>query len=667
MPLFCRIVPSFFKRVRQSLKKRLGKAMTVKTYLKKSALVLGAVLAIGSAQAAPKYTGELIVKFKDAASDAQIANGLKKGKLKVKKHVQSQAMKDRGDSGLTLVETELTAEEAVEQLKNDPAVEFVEPNYIYTHQATSNDPYVAQNYTWGLYGDTTSPASVYGSQAAEAWRAGYTGTNGVYVAVIDEGIQVTHPDLMANIWKNPFDPVDGIDNDSNGYIDDVNGWNFYSDNRQVDVSGDSHGTHVAGTIGAKGGNSAGVAGVNWNVTILSGKFLGPEGGSTLAAVEAIDYFVDLKKRHNLNLVAINASWGGSGYSQALHSSIIRAAKAGILFIAAAGNEALNNDASASYPANIDTRSGTSTESAATYDAVISVAAIDKNGALASFSNYGASKVDLGAPGVEILSTYPGGAYYYMNGTSMATPHVTGAAALYASTHPGSSAATIRNALIGSVIATPSLAGKTVTGGRLNLSSVIAPTTNTPPPTVAVPLAPAGVSATTSQPTVAGVTTATIKWSASAGAASYTIKRSTSSTDSGTIIATGVTSTSYAATISGTGAHYYRVVAVNSAGQSADSGSVRAAGLSPRPTNLTVAALSTSQMKLQWKDNSANESGFSIELYSRGSWVSLGTVPAGTTSATVSGLSSQTMYWFRLRAYSGSTYTEYSNGASGATL
>jgi subtilisin family serine protease len=639
--------------------------MILTTFLRKGALVLSGLLAIGSVEAAPKTTGELIVKFKDGATDAQIETGLKNSKLKVKKHVQSQVMKDKGDRGLTLVETELSPEEAVAQLRNDPAVEFAEPNYIYTHRATSNDPYVAQNYTWGLYGDTSSPASIYGSQAAEAWAAGYTGTNGVYVAVIDEGINVTHPDLAANIWQNPFDPVDGIDNDGNGFVDDVNGWNFYSNNNQVDVSGDSHATHVAGTIGARGGNATGVAGVNWNVTILSGKFLGPDGGDTLAAVEAIDYFVDLKKRHNLNLVAINASWGGGGYSQALHSSIIRAAKAGILFVAAAGNDASNNDAVADYPANIDTRVGTSTDTAASFDGVISVAAIDSNGALATFSNYGSTKVDLGAPGVDILSTYPGNAYYYMSGTSMATPHVTGAAALYASTHPGTSASAIRTALLGSVVATPSLVGKTVTGGRLNLSTVIAPTT-TPPPTVTVPLAPTGVSATTSQATVAGVTTATIKWSASAGAVSYTIKRSTTSADTGTVIATGITSTSYAIQISGTVGYYYKVVAVNSGGSSADSASVRATGTSPAPTSLSVSALSKS-LKLVWKDGSANEAGFALEYWTGSTWAEFGRVAANTTSVTVTGLATGWTYYFRVRAYSGSTYTAYSNTGSGAPL
>ena len=229
----------------------------------------------------------------------------------------------------------------------------------------------------------------------------------MFVAVIDEGIDISHPELAGNVWTNPNDPPDGIDNDGNGYVDDVHGWNFYAGTTRCSIP---PATITARTCRARsapqGGNGKGVAGVNWNVTILSGKFLGPDGGDTLSAVEAIDYFVDLKKRQGLNLVAINASWGGGGYSQSLHDAVIRAAKAGIIFCAAAGNDSLNNDVSASYPSNIDTRKGTSTETAASYDNVIAVAAIDSNGALASFSNYGSKTVHIGAPGVQILSCSP---------------------------------------------------------------------------------------------------------------------------------------------------------------------------------------------------------------------------------------------------------------------
>src|SRR3954467_1500281 len=262
---------------------------------------------------AASIPGELIVKFKATATEAEIQHGMKLGHLKVKRHLQTETMKARGHNGLTEGQTDLSVDEAIAQLKNHPAIDYVEPNYTYKHQFVANDPYVTNNYTWGLYSAISAPANAYGSGAEDAWAAGYVGTNSVFVAVIDEGIDISHPELAGNVWTNPNDPPDGIDNDGNGYVDDVHGWNFYAGSNQVfDSTGDDHGTHVSGTIGAAGGNGKGVAGVNWNVTILSGKFLGADGGDTLAAVEAIDYFVDLKKRHGINLVAINASWGGGG-------------------------------------------------------------------------------------------------------------------------------------------------------------------------------------------------------------------------------------------------------------------------------------------------------------------------------------------------------------------
>lgn len=357
---------------------------------------------------------------------------------------------------------------AIDQLLQDPAVAYAEPNWRVQHALASNDPFYTQGLLYGMYGDTTTPGNAFGSQAGEAWAAGHIGSRGVYVGVIDEGIQFTHPDLDANVWTNQFDPVDGIDNDANGYIDDTHGWDFANSDNSIYDGGskgaggvDSHGTHVTGTIGAEGANATGVAGVNWAVSAISGKFLGRNGGTIANAIRSVDYFTDLKTRHAMNIVATNNSWGGGGFSQALLEAITRGAQANILFVAAAGNSATNNDSTASYPSNYDTTS------AVGYDAVIAVAAIDSKGALASFSQYGAQTVDLGAPGVNINSTLPVNKYGAYSGTSMATPHVTGAAALYASTHPGSTAAQIRNAILTSTLPTASLTGKTVTGGRLN--------------------------------------------------------------------------------------------------------------------------------------------------------------------------------------------------------
>ena len=322
-----------------------------------------------------------------------------------------------------------------------------------------------------MYGDASSPANQYGSQAAEAWAqpAGATCGN-VVVGIIDEGYMYTHEDLAANAFKNPGEIAgNGIDDDGNGLVDDVYGWDFDGNNNTVfDGTADDHGTHVAGTIGGVGGNGKGVAGVCWSVRLMGAKFLGSRGGTTANAIKAVDYFTDLKIRHGLNIVATNNSWGGGGYSQALKDAIDRANAANILFIAAAGNSGANNDATAAYPSGY------------TSPNVIAVAATTSAGGLASYSQYGATTVDIGAPGSGIVSTVPvtvgkgknatvGSGYASYNGTSMATPHVAGAAALYAYRNPGSTAAQIKAAILGSAVPTPSLQGKVLTNGRLDVS------------------------------------------------------------------------------------------------------------------------------------------------------------------------------------------------------
>jgi subtilisin family serine protease len=356
---------------------------------------------------------------------------------------------------------------AARELQADPAVAFAEPNWVCTTTATSTDPYFSQGNLWGMSGPATTPANAYGSNAAAAWAAGATGSSTVYVGVIDEGIQHTHPDLAGQV-QNPGETSNGVDDDKNGYVDDVYGWDFAANNSSVYDGGksgnaDDHGTHVAGTIGAKA-NGSGVVGVSWNVRLISGKFLGARGGTSANAIKAVDYFTGLKQR-GVNVVATNNSWGGGGYSQALRDAIERANAANILFIAAAGNGGGdgvgdNNDTTASYPSSYPNAN------------VISVAAITKTGARASFSNYGATSVDLGAPGADIWSTTAYNGYSSYSGTSMATPHVTGAAALYAAAKPGTSAATIKAALLGSAVPTDSLTGKTLTGGRLDANAAL---------------------------------------------------------------------------------------------------------------------------------------------------------------------------------------------------
>lgn len=411
---------------------------------------------------------EVLVKFKTGVSESKKSEILDKIGGKLKEKILTKLMERFGDNdGIQLVQIPMNALEAIARVKGLGEIEYIEPNYIYTHDAVSNDPYFTNGSLWGMYGSTTSPANQFGSNAAVAWANGKTGTNTVYIGIIDEGYMYTHEDLAANAGVNPGEiSGNGRDHDGNGLVDDVYGWDFDGNNNTVfDGTGDDHGTHVAGTIGGVGGNGIGVAGVCWNVKLLSAKFLGSRGGTTANAIKAVDYFTDLKIRSGLNIVATNNSWGGGGFSQALQDAITRANNAGILFIAAAGNNSSNNDATANYPSNYNVPN------------VIAVASITNTGGLSSFSNYGATQVDLGAPGSGIFSTVPASSkgkiissYASYNGTSMATPHVTGAAALYASVNAGASAATIKNAILSSVTPTASLSGKCVTGGRLNVGS-----------------------------------------------------------------------------------------------------------------------------------------------------------------------------------------------------
>ncbi|MEG4861660.1 S8 family serine peptidase, partial [Microcoleus sp. K1-B1] len=317
-----------------------------------------------------------------------------------------------------------------------------------------NDPGYSQLWALNNTGQTggTADADI---DAAEAWDI-QQGNPNLVIGVIDTGVDYNHPDLVENIWTNPGEIAgDGIDNDNNGYIDDVRGWDFaYNDNDPMDVDG--HGTHVSGTIAAKGNNGVGVTGVAWNANIMPLKFISDEGfGYTSDAILAINYATAK------GVKLTNNSWGGGGFSQSLYDAINTAGQQGALFIAAAGNDyGQNNDITPAYPASYDLSN------------IISVASTTDTDALSSFSNYGATTVDLGAPGSGIYSTTPGGTYGFKDGTSMASPHVTGAAALLWSQNPTWTAQQVKNRLMQTTDPIPTLSGNTVSGGRLNINSAL---------------------------------------------------------------------------------------------------------------------------------------------------------------------------------------------------
>ncbi len=359
----------------------------------------------------------------------------------------------------------VSVEEALGRMKGNPHVKYAEPNYIITADLIPDDPRFPE--MWGLNntGQTggTPDADI---DAPEAWTVSQ-GSSNVLVGVIDTGVDYNHPDLAANIWTNPGEiPGNGIDDDGNGFVDDVHGYDFYNnDGDPFDDNG--HGTHTSGTIGAVGNNGIGVTGVNWHVKIMALKFLSSGGsGSTDGAVRAVEYSTMMGVHLTSN------SWGGGGFSQTLYDAIADAGAHDIPFVVAAGNSSANVDTSPTYPCSYDLAS------------IICVAATDHNDALASFSNFGAVGVDLGAPGVDILSTLPGNSYGVYSGTSMATPHVAGVAALIKSLSPTIPVAQLKSVLMNSGDSKPALNGKTVSGKRLNAFFAIAEPDTVPPAMIA---------------------------------------------------------------------------------------------------------------------------------------------------------------------------------------
>lgn len=328
-------------------------------------------------------------------------------------------------------------------------IRYVEPDYVVRSQQTlPNDPLFSN--LWGLNNSGNPSADI---SAPEIWDL-TPGSTQLVIGAIDTGIDYNHPDLTANIWTNPGEVANGLDDDGNGYIDDLQGWNFNADNNNP-MDNQGHGTHTAGTIGAVGNNGIGVAGVAWRCRMIPLKFLDNSGYGIISdAAEALTYVAALRRR-GVNIKVTNNSWGGGGYSSMFKECLEENAALDILFMAAAGNDSLNNDVNPFYPASY------------TVANVLSVAASDASDRLAYFSHYGTNSVHLAAPGLTIFSTMLNSNYGNMSGTSMATPHVTGVAALLWSLWPSARAADVRDAILKGVDPIPSLTGILRTGGRLN--------------------------------------------------------------------------------------------------------------------------------------------------------------------------------------------------------
>jgi subtilisin family serine protease len=387
----------------------------------------------------PHVEGQFLVRYKGDVKS------LSRPGMQVSQHFTS------GSALIKVAEKSLTVEVA-RALANDPNVLSVEADTIihaYTERRPNDPDFEKQ---WALEK----------IQAPTAWDR-HTGSRNVVVAVIDTGVDYTHPDLSPNYWQNRGETgndadgndksSNGIDDDENGLIDDFRGWDFANDDNDP-MDDNEHGTHCAGVIGAAGNNESGIAGVNWGVSIVGLKFLTGTGSGNLSnAVAAIEYAT------KLGVDVMSNSWGGGGFSDTMDAAVKAAADKGIIFVAAAGNWGSDNDAEPEYPASYK------------YDNVIAVAATDKDDKLADFSNFGATSVHIAAPGVDIYSTVPGEGYAELSGTSMAAPHVSGAVALVMARNSRWSARTVKNAILNTVDPLDEVAVSAK--GRLNLAKALA--------------------------------------------------------------------------------------------------------------------------------------------------------------------------------------------------
>jgi thermitase len=403
---------------------------------------------------------EVLVKFRSGVSQETIENITARFHDRVEDRIENAAGWESIDD---LDDADAAA--TVAEYNALPEVEYAEPNFEIELPDSFDGPLVPVlphdpqfNDQWALANSGQRGGKEGADISATLAWATTTGSDKVVVAVLDSGVDYTHEDLASNMWVRPASMAPYRDNEL-GTVDDLNGFNAV-DNASDPMDENGHGTHCAGIIGAEGENNLGIAGVNWKVQIMPLKFMNAGGfGTTKDAIEAINYVIDRKKA-GVNVRIISASWGSTQRSRALEDVIRKAYENDILFVAAAGNASVNNDRSPHYPSSYNVPN------------VISVAALDRHDALASFSNYGAKSVAIAAPGVDILSTWLGNAYEEKSGTSMATPVVAGVAALVLSEHPRLSVDDLKKKLLASTDPIVALKGKTVSGGRINAAKAL---------------------------------------------------------------------------------------------------------------------------------------------------------------------------------------------------
>ncbi|MDX1763046.1 MAG: S8 family serine peptidase [bacterium] len=401
-----------------------------------------------SAADSPYVPNEILVQFSPRITRDEILGLLNASGITIQQLL--------GDSNLLQLQLppSLTVEDALRMFREIPEVLYSEPNYLVHTSALPNDPFFSMQWALHNVGGAGSKADA-DIDALEAWEQG-SGSRAVVVAVVDEGVDIHHGDLAANIWVNE-DEIEGngLDDDGNGMIDDVHGWDFLHRDATVfdDAVDDRHGTQVAGIIGAVGDNGIGTAGVSWTVRLMPVKFIARGNGGVADAVLALNYAVQN------GADVINCSWGSAYYSAALEAALRNAREAGVLVIASAGNGGLNTDQHSHYPSNFD------------LDNIISVAATDRQDNLCGFSNHGFRSVDLAAPGLSLYTTIPGGDYAHFSGTSASAPVVSGAAALALAWAPALTYLDIKERIMNATDALSVLTEKTVSGGRLNVDNL----------------------------------------------------------------------------------------------------------------------------------------------------------------------------------------------------